>query len=352
MKNLKFIDKDRFPIVSTRRKLKEIIALLDKSGCETVFVVNHNNNQFAGFITDKEIRKTLLKGNYSPEMQAVELMNTRPVALRIDSLDHSGCEICLASDFNLKHLPVVDDENRLLKILATGIKTNKPACYDNNVVIMAGGKGKRLLPLTRFIPKPLVPFGGTTMIEKIMNHYEDDGFHNFIISINYKGDVVKDYLQKLAYNVSYVEEDFFRGTAGSLSHLKENNLKKPVFVSNCDTLLGINFSDVLAQHKKMKSDLTIVALRKIVRFDYGVINFDEELEQYKGFSEKPVNSFLINTGNYILNPEIISLIGDDEVIDMPDLIDRAKEHNYNIKLYISQSDMLDIGRWEEYRNFL
>jgi len=352
VKNLKYIDKSRFPIVSTRRKLKEIIALLDKSGYETVFVVNHDNKQFAGYITDKEIRKTLLKGNYSPDMQAVELMNTRPVALRFNSLAQNSSEVFISSRANLKHLPIVDDENRLLKILATGIKANKPARYNNSVVIMAGGKGKRLLPLTRFIPKPLVPFGGTTMIEKIMNHYEDDGFHNFVISINYKGDAVKDYLQKLAYNVSYLEEDFFRGTAGSLSHLKERNLKEPLFVSNCDTLLGINFSDVLARHKLMRSDLTIVALRKIVRFDYGVINFDEELDKYKGFAEKPVNKFLINTGNYILNPEIINLIGDDEVIDMPDLIDRAKEHNFNIKLYISQSDMLDIGRWEEYRNFL
>jgi dTDP-glucose pyrophosphorylase/CBS domain-containing protein len=352
VKNLKFINKERFPIVSTKRKLKEIIALLDRSGYETVFVVNHDNKKFAGFITDKEIRKTLLKGNYSPEMQAVELMNTRPVALRINSLESNCPQVCPGSEFNLKHLPVVDDENRLLKILATGIKTFKPARYNNSVVIMAGGKGKRLLPLTRFIPKPLVPFGGTTMIEKIMNHYQDDGFHNFIISINYKGEAVKNYLEKLSYKVSYVEEDFFRGTAGSLSHLKEHDLNEPVFVSNCDTLLGINFSDVLVQHKLMKSDLTIVALRKIVRFDYGVINFDEEGGQYKGFSEKPVNKFLINTGNYILNPEIIKLIGDDEVIDMPDLIDRAKEHDYNIRLYISQSDMLDIGRWEEYRNFL
>ncbi|MGM0601459.1 MAG: sugar phosphate nucleotidyltransferase [Candidatus Rifleibacteriota bacterium] len=352
MKNLKYIDKSRFPIVSTRRKLKEIIALLDKSGYETVFVLNHDNKRFAGFITDKEIRKTLLKGNYSPDMQAFELMNTRPIALKINSLEQKQSEIFAFSQAGLKHLPVLDEENRLLKILATGLKSKKPARYDNRVVIMAGGKGKRLLPLTRFIPKPLVPFGGTTMIEKIMNHYEDDGFHNFIISINYKGDAVKDYLQKLAYKVSYVEEDFFRGTAGSLSHLRERDLKEPVFVSNCDTLLGINFSDVLARHKLMKSDLTIVALRKIVRFDYGVIKFDEEHEQYKGFAEKPIEQFLINTGNYILNPEIINLIGRDEVIDMPDLIDRAKEHDFNIKLYISQSDMLDIGRWEEYRNFL
>jgi len=213
--------------------------------------------------------------------------------------------------------------------------------YANCVVVMAGGKGKRLGPLTKQLPKPLIPFEGKPIIVKVMENFEKSGFSTFILTLKYKKELIKSYFSQGAhsFNVAWVEEAKFLGSAGSLGLLREQ-INQTFFVCNCDTLIHHDFKKILSYHKKKKALATIVGSRNKYVFPYGV------LEMNKGYlasiKEKPKFDLLINTGLYIFEPEVISLIQPVEFLDMDQLFKRIIKKG-RIAVYSLDQGWIDLG---------
>ena len=218
---------------------------------------------------------------------------------------------------------------------------------------MAGGKGTRMKPFTNILPKPLIPVGDKSMLEVIMDEYNLYFQSKFHISVNYKANLIKAYLEDFVvmYDISYVYEQIPLGTGGALKYL-EGKIKRPFFVSNCDILIKANYTDIYNDHLIKNNDITIVASLIHYKVPYGVCEIENGGE-LKGMVEKPEYDFLVNAGMYILNPDILKLIPENEFYNITDLIDSVKSSGGKVGVFpVSENSYSDSGQWEEYRNML
>lgn len=221
------------------------------------------------------------------------------------------------------------------------------------VVIMAGGLGMRLKPLTNVIPKPLIPIGEKTMLEEIFDRFVRYGSNRFFLSVNYKAELIKYYINNLGlgYDIKYFIEEKPLGTAGGLSLLK-GKVSETFFVTNCDILIEQDYSEILNFHRDNKNEITIVAALKSFPIAYGTIETGENGILTK-LTEKPELTFHINTGMYILEPQLINEIPENEFYNITDLIENLKQLNRKVGVFpVWQSKWTDIGDWPEYLNVL
>jgi len=220
---------------------------------------------------------------------------------------------------------------------------------DLPVVIMAGGKGTRLKPLTNVIPKPLVPVGDKTILEVIMDQFEAIGCHKFYMSVNYKADMMRYYLSQLdhQYDVEFFMEDKPLGTIGSVSLLK-GKISKPFFVSNCDSINEQDYRDVYDYHVNNHNDMTIVTMVKSLKIPYGVIETGED-GLMVDLKEKPEHTYMVNSGVYILNPELIGEIPEGKFFHITHLMEKVKARGGRIGCFpVSEHSWKDMGEWPEY----
>lgn len=217
------------------------------------------------------------------------------------------------------------------------------------VVIMAGGKGTRLRPLTNVYPKPLIPVGEKTVAETIMDKFVEYGCHDFYYSVNYKAETIKNYfafVDNKNYNITYFQEDRPMGTAGSLRLLKDK-LNDTFFVSNCDTLINEDYSKIFDYHRNNGNELTVVAAMMSYSIPFGTI-VTKENGLLESIEEKPTLSYKINTGLYILEPSVLNEIP-DEFFHITHLMEKLHEQNRRVGVYpIQQNDWIDMGDWDEY----
>ena len=255
-------------------------------------------------------------------------------------------------------MPVLDDEGKLVDVFfwndlfLDGAKINDRK-IDLPVVIMAGGKGTRLKPLTNVIPKPLVPIGEKTILEEIMNQFEAIGCTVFYMSVNYKYDILEFYLNQLEhkYNINFFKEEKPLGTIGSVSLLKDK-INTAFFVSNCDILIDQDFRDVYDYHVENKNDITIITAVKNFQIPYGVIETTTN-GVMTGLTEKPEFNYMINTGVYILQPDLIYEIPENEFFHITHLMEKVKMRGGRIGCFpISENSWKDIGEWREYLSLL
>ena len=220
---------------------------------------------------------------------------------------------------------------------------------DLPVVIMAGGKGTRLKPITNVIPKPLVPVGEKTILEVILDQFESIGCHKFYMSVNYKADMMKYYLSQLnhKYDVEFFMEEKPLGTIGSVSLLK-GKITTPFFVSNCDSINEQDYRDVYDYHISNKNDMTIVTMVKSFKIPYGVIETGEDGLMID-LKEKPEQTYQVNTGVYILNPEVINEIPEGEFFHITHLMEKVKTRGGRVGCFpVSEHSWKDMGEWPEY----
>ena len=252
-------------------------------------------------------------------------------------------------------MPVLDENGHIVDVIfwdeilsETPIEDSR-AKIDLPVVIMAGGKGTRLKPITNVIPKPLVPVGDKTILEEIMDQFEGIGCQKFFMSVNYKSDMMRFYLDQLEhhYDISFFEETKPLGTIGSVSLLK-GKITTPFFVSNCDIIIDQDYRDVYEYHQNNHNDLTIVTAVKSFRIPYGVIETGED-GLMTGLQEKPEQNYMINTGVYILNPELIDEIPEGEFFHITHLMEKIKACGGRIGCFpVSEHAWKDMGEWSEY----
>lgn len=252
-------------------------------------------------------------------------------------------------------MPIVDSANNIVDVIfwddiskSEIIKARER--FDLPVIIMAGGQGTRLRPLTNVLPKPLIPIGEQTMLEDIMDRFVDCGCHHFYFSVNYKADFIRRYfdnINKPQYSIEYFQEDKPLGTAGSLYLLKDK-INSTFFVSNCDIIIDEDYSQILEYHRNNKNEITLVAAIKNYSIPYGTLETGEG-GQLISLSEKPDLAFKINTGMYILEPHLLREIPTDRFFHITHLIESLIKHNRKVGVYpINEGSWTDIGSWDEY----
>lgn len=317
-----------------------------------ISVCVNNDDKVIGIFTEGDFRRAVFK-KIKLDTNIKILLNKNFIYLTKNHTDYQIEEI-----FNktiIQQLPILDD-GCLINIIdkKNYFKKKKKRKYlDNLVVIMAGGKGTRLDPFTRILPKPLIPFGNEAIIKVIMDRFNDFGIENFKISINEKSKMIKAYFSEynLTYNIDYIEEKEPLGTIGSIRLLNEK-VKKPFFVTNCDIILRVNYNSIMDFHLNSKFDLTVVAAMHNFKVPYGVCEVKGEGNLIT-MKEKPSYDFLINTGVYIFNPKIIEYIPKNKHFDINELLNEIKKKKLKVGVYpVYENDWVDVGHWKKYDDTL
>ncbi len=342
--------------VKSECSVKEAIKKMDENGMKILLVVD-DESRLLGTVTDGDIRRFILKGK-ELNLPLTDLYNDSPVFV----YNYYSPELVkkLMLDHKIEVIPVINNKKQVVAAISWNEIFREPTGsaktygkIDVPVVIMAGGKGTRLDPFTRILPKPLIPVGEKTILEIIMDKFSRFGVPDFYFTLNYKAEIIKSYLEEIEHtaNYHYVKEEQFLGTAGSLKLLPEN-IGDDFFVSNCDIIVDADYYDLLQYHRKNKLDLTMVGSLHHFVIPYGTIEFEED-GLVKRIVEKPEHNITINTGVYVLNREVIDFIPGNSFFHITDLIDKLMKEGRRVGVYpITQNSFIDIGQWKEYKDAL
>ena len=330
--------------IFAKDKIKIAIKKLDKLDNKFCLVLG-SHKKILGTITDGDIRRGLLK-NFTLNDEIRKIYNKKPVVTK-KVLTFKQINNVLKKN-NITFLPLVSKSKKILDIYDFK-KKDKIELINNFMLIMAGGKGLRLRPLTNKVPKPLLLVNKKPIIEHIIIAAKNQGITNFYISINYLGYKIKKYLGDGSYlgvRIKYLEEKKPLGTAGSISLIKKFN--KPIFVTNADILSKIDFKEMIKYHKKDKSQITMAAKVFYEKDNYGRIVASGSV--VKRVIEKLEKNILINAGIYIIDPKIKKFIKNSEYLDMTDLINHALNKNTKINVFPIHEKWLDYGLKKNIKN--
>lgn len=296
-----------------------------------------------GTVTDGDVRRGLLRGVRLDD-SVTQVMNREPKTIR-QSLGRDEA-LRLMRRLEIHQLPVIDELGRVvgLELLDELIR---PPVQDTWVVLMAGGLGTRLMPLTQATPKPLLPVGGKPLIETIIGNFIDQGFERFFLSVNYKAEMFRSHFgdgSQLGVRIEYLEENQALGTAGALSLLPEPP-PGPVIVMNGDLLTSIDFRHLLNFHRDQRGAATMCVREYSFQVPYGVVEIDGH--RLTRITEKPVQSFFVSAGIYVLEPDVLGLIPPGTFFNMPDLFDAAAAAERETLAFPIREYWLDIGRFDD-----
>ena len=345
-------------LVSPQSTVKEAIHRLNETGRKILFITDVQD-KLLGTLSDGDIRRGIIAG-FVLNAAVDTVMQKKCFSLTTATPDLPQEAKKLMQQHMIEQVPVVNETGKIVDVLLwidflSDGKTKAPRIakhMDNPVVIMAGGKGTRLDPFTKILPKPLIPFGDKPIIENIMDRFYENGFSRFIVIVNYKKEMIKAYFGEntLPYNVSFVEEEEFYGTAGGMFLLR-NVIKQPFIMTNCDTILEGSYHDSYQWHLDHKNIMTIIRSHKEFTVPYGVLCMNNGV--LDKVDEKPKLDIFINTGTYIFDPAVFEFIKDRQHLDMDKLIGQIKAlRSDRVGVYPHWGGWFDIGQWDEYRKSL
>ena len=335
--------------------IKEAMKALDKTA-EKVLLVVDGEKKLLGSLTDGDIRRYILKEqNLSGTIENAYFRNTIFV-FQEDYDEEKIRELLRQNKVDL--IPILDRKHKIVDFVTwqKAFGNNRKENVQNlnvPVVIMAGGRGTRLEPFTRVLPKPLIPVGDKPVIDHIIDRFRAFGASEFYLTIHHMSKILRAYFEEKSpdYSIVFAEEIEPRGTAGSLRLLAEK-LNRPFFVSNCDIIIEADYSELYRFHAKNSYNITLVASTKQINVPYGIcdLNGDGSL---KRIQEKPEYNYLVNTGMYVLNPDVLNLIPDHGLFHITHLMDKVIEEKGTIGVYpVSEQAWIDVGQWAEYRKAL
>jgi NDP-sugar pyrophosphorylase family protein len=306
-----------------------------------------------GTFSDGDLRKAILKSAAMGD-SIDSFYQCKPKVVIEDKYELSEVKK-LFTQYKFDLIPVVDEKGTLKDVLfwetvLMNVNNRQKAKLDVPVVIMAGGKGSRMEPFTKVLPKPLVPVLEKPIIEHIIENFTELGCNEFHITLNYKGKILRAYFEELQpeYKIQFVEEQEPLGTAGSLSPLKER-FDKPFFVTNCDIIIKADYSSIYKLHLNGGFDVTLVASAKEYIIPYGTCELNKE-GHLSHINEKPKYDFLINTGLYVLNPGVLRMIPENKFFHITHLIEEVKNQGLKVGVFpINDDSWIDVGQWAEYR---
>jgi dTDP-glucose pyrophosphorylase len=328
------------PQKATIRKAIEII----DSGAMKIALVADESLKLLGTLTDGDVRRAILAGKGLEDTIEAIYFRT-PTTCGVN--DSKEKILQLAVSQKLYQIPIVDNDGRIVGIAEVD-ELLKPSHHKNKVVLMAGGLGTRLSPLTDTTPKPMLHVGNKPILETIVENFAKYGYTEIILSVNYKSHIIEEYFgDGSAYGVKieYVHESKRMGTAGALALIRDS-LNEPFFVMNGDLLTNINFEHMHDYHLSHDAIATMAVREYDFQVPYGVVNVSEG--RILSIEEKPTHKFFVSAGIYMLSPKVLTLIPDDEFFDMPTLFEKLVLNGNNAVSFPIREYWLDIGRMGDY----
>lgn len=322
--------------------VRDAIAAIDRSGRQIALVVDAAGKLVAT-VTDGDVRRGILRG-IDLDGSVEQVMHVTPTTVTVGAPDAETKALIRAR--KLHHVPVIDAAGRLVD-LATVDDLFGVTPKETRVVLMAGGLGKRLRPLTETVPKPMLTVGGKPLLEQIIGVFAEQGFWRISISVNYRREMIEEYFgdgKGFGVEIDYVQEDQAMGTAGALSLLPERP-EAPFIVMNGDLLVALQFSDLLAFHGDKGATGTMVVREYEQQVPYGVVRAEDNY--MTGIEEKPVERYFVNGGIYVLSPEALDLIPRGAPMDMPTLLSEITSAGQKVAVWPLSDYWRDIGRIDD-----
>ena len=322
--------------------IKEALRVIGKERVRLGIVVD-SKDKLLGVISDSDIRKALIDGKGVND-SIINIYTKNPLTIK-ENISESEL-LALSAKTDIYDFPVVDEKGRVISIKSIASLLGQKK-LSNPVILMAGGLGTRLAPLTKDTPKPMLKVGKKPILETIIQRFHAQGFRHFTLCVNYKKQIIEQYFEdgaKFGVSINYTKERTKLGTAGALSLLKD--IQESFIVMNADILTELDFKALLNAHYKSKAMLTMCVREFRYQGPYGVI--EKKGEFVSKITEKPTQTFLVSAGIYVCEPEILAYIPKNKSFDMPELVGVLLQKKAKVNSYIISDYWIDIGRMDEF----
>lgn len=340
-------------LIAPDMTVKQALAKMDEAGSKIVFVAG-KDHLLVGAVSDGDARRWILKGGRI-SAKVLKVMNPKPKYLPENYTQELARELLV--DKRLECVPVVDAQRHIQGAVwwfdFFKEKAHKAGRLNLPVVIMAGGRGERLAPITNILPKPLMPIGDKPITQHIMERFAKFGCKEVYMSVNFKAKLIKAYFSDIGaeYKLQFIEEPKPLGTAGSL-YLLKRRIRKTFFLINCDVMVDADYSDIAHFHRERRNKITIVGSMKHFTIPYGTCEIKKGGDLL-AVREKPEYDFLVNTGMYVIEPEVLKLIPDHAFMHMTELIEKCLQKGVKTGVYpISEKSWVDTGQWDQLQETL
>lgn len=329
-------------LISENASVRDAMQAIDRGAVQIALVVDDERRLIAT-VTDGDIRRGLL-GGHSMDTCVRELMRNQPVTVP-EGGEHAAA-IALMRKLVIHHVPVVDEQGRVVSLQCADDLISSERS-ETSIVLMAGGLGSRLRPLTETVPKPMLPIGGRPILETIIRNFTNQGYRKFFIAVKHRKEVLQDHFGSgTAFDaeIQYLEEKNRLGTAGALSLLPETP-SRPFIVMNSDVLTSVRFENLLRFHSEKQSVATMCAREYTTHIPYGVVT--TEGSRLTKLTEKPSHTYFVNAGIYALSPSVLEAIPAGTHLDMPDLFQSILDQEQTASVFPIGEYWIDIGRSED-----
>lgn len=330
-------------LVSPTATIRRALEIID-SGSIKIALVADENEKLLGTITDGDIRRAILSGGGLDDLIEPIYYRT-PTTCGVNDSKEKILQLAVTN--KLYQIPIVDGEGKIVGIAEVD-ELLQPVHRTNKVVLMAGGLGTRLSPLTDTTPKPMLHVGNKPILETIIENFTKYGYTDIVLSVSYKSHMIEEYFgdgANFGVNIEYIHENKRLGTAGALSLVREK-LTEPFFVMNGDLLTNINFEHMYEYHISHDAVATMAVREYDFQVPYGVVNVNDG--KIISIEEKPIHKFFVSAGIYMLSPTILSHIPDAEFFDMPTLFEKLIAEKRTTVSFPIREYWLDIGRMSDY----
>ncbi|MCW9056372.1 MAG: nucleotidyltransferase family protein [Gammaproteobacteria bacterium] len=331
-------------VLSSSSTFKEAIKIIDQNGNGFLAIID-DDHKLLGILTDGDIRRAIL----DDKTDLLDIINKEPVVMDYGTPKQQV--IHRLKELHRKHMPLIGSDGTLQDVVT--IDDDEFDLKPNWVVIMAGGLGTRLGELTKHVPKPMLMAGQKPMLEHIVDMFASHGFTKFVLSVNYKSEVIRNHFkdgQEFGVEIKYLEETKRLGTGGALS-LMDPEINEPFFVTNGDVITSVDYEKLLDYHKSNSSTATMCVRKSSYQIPYGVIEIDTN-NNILNLEEKPKHNYYINTGIYVFNPEVLKHVPKDEFFDMPTLFELLNAKGYVNKTYEITDYWIDMGQPSDYDSII
>lgn len=326
--------------------IAKVLKTIDSSGMGISFVLN-KKKQLIGTVTDGDIRRAIIKKNRL-DTQIKKIMNKNFISASVKDINDKILQKMSLHD--ISQIPVLNQKKEISNVLVLSQIAEKKA-INNTVIIMAGGFGKRLFPLTKNTPKPMLKVKGVPILEKIILSLKNQGFQNFVLSVFYKSEMIQNHFgdgSRFNISISYIRENNPLGTAGSLGLIKKFKNTEPILVINGDILTHLDYLELVKSHYHSNSSATICVRSSSYKIPFGVVKVKEN--KLINIIEKPTETYLINAGIYIFEQKLLKHIPAEKSTDMPDFITKLIKLNKKINVFSIYEDWIDLGRIEDFKS--
>ncbi len=334
-------------LINQNENLENAIKKISLNNQRTLFVINYKK-KLIGSITDGDLRSLLLRSDTKKNLQVKKLMNKKPLYFFLGEYNKEKERKILKE--NIKIIPIVNKKLQILKVIQSE-SVRKIFLSEIPLLIVAGGLGKRLRPITNKSPKPMVKINGKPILEYIINDAREQGIEKIIISIGYLGKKIEKYFQngkKFGVSIKYISENKPLGTAGFLGKLK-NKKMKTLLITNGDVMSRIDYFSLLNFHNQKRSNATMAVKEYQIQSKFGVVK--DLKNKFIKVEEKPTFKYLINAGQYVLGKNVFKYVKNGENIDMPNFFMRLKKLKKKIFIYAFSNDWSDIANVKDLDNF-